>query len=202
MCRLRQFWIPMFLLCMIIYPLFIHLWEKNVPLGFSSVKRCFHCIIKRLWSQTDKNLKKKKRVRSHHWQSRHGIFWCTDRIDRRKIIIAWFISLCQLAVVHQPLCFVASVVKTPLKQSEVFCVNGRMNGPLWCNHLPPTEKSALLTVWFGNWGLKPNITYFLHTSTLWLWHMQFVLYDQDWLHKLVLITAFMACCTCMKLYGN
>lgn len=50
-------------------------------------------------------------------------------------IMACFISLCQLAVVYQPLCFVASVVKTPLKQSEALCVNGRMNGPLSCNHL-------------------------------------------------------------------
>lgn len=52
--------------------------------------------------------------------------------------MAFFISFCQLAVVLQPLCFVASVVKAPLKQSEALRVNGRMNGPLQCNHLPLT----------------------------------------------------------------
>lgn len=55
---------------------------------------------------------------------------CIDRMDGEKNNYGFFISLCQLAVVLQPLCFSASVVKTPLKQSEALRVNGRMNGPL------------------------------------------------------------------------
>lgn len=94
-------------------PSFIHLWrEKKSPLGFSSVKSCFLWIIKRLRSQTHTNLKKKKwgiipgnHVMDYllHWQDGWG-----------ENNYGFSISLCQLAVVLQPLCFAARVVKTPL----------------------------------------------------------------------------------------
>lgn len=42
-------------------PLIYTFMRKKSPLGFSSVKRCFCFIIKRLRSQTDRNHKKKSR---------------------------------------------------------------------------------------------------------------------------------------------